>query len=110
VHYIISSNPTTPNLSLPRLRARARRQGYCIARDHYASTFSLIDARLRGPLHGLDHVGSRRDRKCNRASALYSSLIRTPSRSAFVLMKLNNIRDLFLLEEMSEQAVIERAR
>jgi hypothetical protein len=56
VHYIILSNPTTPNLSLPRRRARARSQGYRIARDHYASTFSLME-RLRGPLHGLDHAG-----------------------------------------------------
>jgi hypothetical protein len=27
-----------------------------IARGHYASMFSLMDARLRGPLHKLDHV------------------------------------------------------
>lgn len=89
VHYITSSNPTIPNLSLPRLRARVRRQGYRIAHDHYASTFSLMNGRLRGPLHGLDHVGLG-DIANAIDGALYSSLIRTPNRSAFVLMKLIN--------------------
>jgi hypothetical protein len=50
VHYIISSYPTTPNLSLLRSRALAHREGHRLARDHDASTFSLIDARLRVPL------------------------------------------------------------
>ena len=57
MHYIISSNTTTPNLSLPYPGCRARRQVYRIARGHYASKFSLMDARLRGSLHKLDHVG-----------------------------------------------------
>ncbi len=57
MRYIISSNPTTPNYSLLRLDARARREGYRIARDHYASPSSLIDARLCGPPLGLDRVG-----------------------------------------------------
>jgi len=56
VHYIISFIPPTPNLSLPRLRARARRQDYGIARDHYASAFSSADARLRGPRAVLEEV------------------------------------------------------
>jgi hypothetical protein len=55
-HYVIPAAPTTP-LSLPRLRARAKRAGYQVARDRYSNTFSLIDARLRVPLAGFDHVG-----------------------------------------------------
>jgi hypothetical protein len=43
-------------LSLSRLRSRARRAGYRIARDLYGTTFSLVDMRLRVPLVGLDHV------------------------------------------------------
>ena len=53
MHYIISSNPTTPNLSLPSPGCRARRQVYRIARGHYASMFSLMEARLRWPLTNL---------------------------------------------------------
>ena len=34
-----------------------RNAAYRIARDRYAETYSLIDARLRIPLLGLDHVG-----------------------------------------------------
>ena len=54
--YIIPSAPATL-MSLPRLRSRARRVGYRIARDRYAHTFSLVDTRLHRPLLELDHVG-----------------------------------------------------
>ena len=57
MQYMIAQNPATPTLSLARLRSRARRSGYRVARDRYANTFSLIDARLHVPLLGLDHVG-----------------------------------------------------
>ena len=36
---------------------RAKRVGYRIARDRYAETYSLIDARLSVPPLGFDHVG-----------------------------------------------------
>ncbi len=54
--YILPGNPATPPLSLSRLRSRARRAGYRIARDLYANTYSLVDPRLRTPLIGLHHV------------------------------------------------------
>jgi hypothetical protein len=57
VIYVIPADPTSPPVSLPNLRRRAKCVGYCIARDRYAETFSLVDARLRIPLLGLDHVG-----------------------------------------------------
>jgi hypothetical protein len=57
VIYVIPADPTSPLISLPCLRRRAKRVGYHISRDHYAETFSLVDARLRIPLLGLDHVG-----------------------------------------------------
>jgi hypothetical protein len=55
--YILPQECTSPPLSLPNLRRRAKRVGYRISRDPYSATFSLIDARLRIPLLGLDHVG-----------------------------------------------------
>jgi hypothetical protein len=55
--YVIPADPASPPISLRRLRARAKRAGYQIACDRYAQSFSLIDARLRVPLQGLDHVG-----------------------------------------------------
>ena len=55
--YVIPADPTSPPVSLPKLRRRAKIAGYHIARDRYAETFSLVDARLRIPLLGLDHVG-----------------------------------------------------
>ena len=55
--YLVPANPTSPPVSLPSLRRRAKSVGYCIARDRYGETFSLIDARLRIPLLGLDYVG-----------------------------------------------------
>jgi hypothetical protein len=54
--YVIPGDPARPILSLPRLRSRAKRVGYRIARDRYANTWSLFDARLRVPLVGFDHV------------------------------------------------------
>jgi hypothetical protein len=57
VIYLVPANPTSPPVSLPSLRRRAKSVGYRIARDRYGETFSLIDARLRIPLLGLDHVG-----------------------------------------------------
>jgi len=53
--YLLPANPG-PALSLPRLRYRARRVGYAIARDRFSGTYSLIDLRLRVPLMGLDGV------------------------------------------------------
>ena len=55
--YVIPADPTSPKVSLRCLRSRAKAAGYRIARDRYAETYSLIDARLRIPLLGLDHVG-----------------------------------------------------
>lgn len=55
--YFVPSNPASPPVTLPCLRSRARRAGYRVAADRYAPTFSLVDARLRRPLLGLDHVG-----------------------------------------------------
>jgi hypothetical protein len=55
--YVVPTDPTSPIISLSRLRSRARRVGYRIARDRYGETFSLIDDRLCVPLLGLDHVG-----------------------------------------------------
>jgi hypothetical protein len=46
----MSSTPTLQALS-------ARRFGYLIAADYVTGTFTLVDARLRLPLLGLDHVG-----------------------------------------------------
>ena len=54
--YVVPADPTSPVISLSRLRSRARRVGYRIARDRYSKTFSLIDDRLCVPLLGLDHV------------------------------------------------------
>lgn len=54
--YILPEDPASLTLSLPRLRSRARRAGYLVSRDRYTNSFSLIDARLRVPLWGLDHV------------------------------------------------------
>ena len=55
--YVIPGDPTSPKISLRCLRSRAKAAGYRIARDRYAETYSLIDAGLRIPLLGLDHVG-----------------------------------------------------
>jgi hypothetical protein len=55
--YFLPADPSSPPSSLKRLRERARRAKYLIAADHYTGTFSLIDARLRRPLVGLEHVG-----------------------------------------------------
>jgi hypothetical protein len=57
VIYILAANPTTPTISLPCLRQRARRLDYRIASDRYADTYSLIDAKLQLPVSGLEHVG-----------------------------------------------------
>jgi hypothetical protein len=54
--YVLPRNPASPTLSLPRLRAHARRAGYKIVRDLLSGTFSLVDAQLGLPLVGLDHV------------------------------------------------------
>jgi hypothetical protein len=54
--YLLPANPASPTLSVPNLRARAKRAGYQIARDRYGATWSLIDAQLRVPLLGYDHV------------------------------------------------------
>ena len=55
--YVIPADPTSPPVSLPNLRRRAKLAGYRVARDRYAETYSLVDARLHIPLLGLDHVG-----------------------------------------------------
>ena len=54
--YVLPADPSSPPSSLKCLRERARRAKYLIAADHYTGTFSLIDARLRRPLAGLEHV------------------------------------------------------
>jgi hypothetical protein len=57
MHYVLPANPASPKSSLKRLRENARRAGYLIAADYVTGTFTLVDARLRLPLLGLDHVG-----------------------------------------------------
>jgi hypothetical protein len=55
--YVLPANPASPKSSLKNLRESARRAGYLIAADYVTGTFTLVDARLRLPLLGLDHVG-----------------------------------------------------
>jgi hypothetical protein len=55
--YILPTDPASPKSSLKALRQIARRAGYLIAADYTTDTFSLVDARLRVPLLGLNHVG-----------------------------------------------------
>jgi hypothetical protein len=57
MQYLLSANPASPSTSLKRLRERARCAGYLIAADYCTGTFTLVDARLRLPILGLDHVG-----------------------------------------------------
>lgn len=56
MNYALPADPASPTVSLACLRMRARRVGFLIAADRYAPTFSIVDARLRRPLAGLDHV------------------------------------------------------
>ena len=58
MNYFIPADPSNQAMctTTARLRGRARRTGYQVARDRYSNTFSLIDARLHRPLLGLDHV------------------------------------------------------
>jgi hypothetical protein len=55
--YVLPAEASRASLSLPVLRERARRRGLLIAADRTTGTFSLVDARLRCPLVGLDRVG-----------------------------------------------------
>jgi hypothetical protein len=55
--YVLPADPATPKSSLKTLRQTARRAGYLIAADYTTDTFTLVDARLRLPLLGLNHVG-----------------------------------------------------
>ena len=57
MQYYFPANPASPSTSLKRLREQARCAGYLIAADHCTGDFTLVDARLRLPLLGLDHVG-----------------------------------------------------
>jgi hypothetical protein len=92
--YVLPIDPSSPPISLTCLRARAKRVGFCIARDRYSDTFSLIDARTGLPLIGLDHVGlpaianaveavrskypnSRNSGICRRTVPVIDELIRT---------------------------------
>jgi hypothetical protein len=58
--------------------AGAHSEGYRIARDHYASASSLIDARLCGPLLGLDRVAL--GEIVNAIEATYSTHLIRPRR------------------------------
>ena len=55
--YVLPADPASPKSSLKTLRQTARRAGYLIAADYTTDTFTLVDARLRLPLLGLNHVG-----------------------------------------------------
>ena len=55
--YVLPADPASPKSSLKTLRKTARRAGYLIAADYTTDTFTLVDARLRLPLLGLNHVG-----------------------------------------------------
>ena len=57
MQYLLPGNPASPSTSLKQLRERARYAGYLLAADRCTGTFTLVDARLRLPLLGLDHVG-----------------------------------------------------
>jgi len=57
MQYLLPANPASPSPSLKQLRERARCSGYLIAADYCTGTFTLVDARLRLPILGLDHVG-----------------------------------------------------
>ena len=57
MQYLLPGNPASPSTSLKQLRERARCAGYLVAADRCTGTFTLVDARLRLPLLGLDHVG-----------------------------------------------------
>ena len=59
MRYLLPANPASPSTSLKQLRERARFVGYLIAADYCTGTFTLVDARLRLPLLGLDDVGLR---------------------------------------------------
>lgn len=54
--YILPANPSSPTISLPRLRRRARRNGYRVLKDRGTGGYSLFDAKLNLPLLGLDRV------------------------------------------------------
>jgi hypothetical protein len=57
MNYFLPSNPSSPVSSLKSIRERARRDGYLVAADRTTGTFTLVDARLRLPLLGLNGVG-----------------------------------------------------
>jgi len=57
MQYLLAANPASPTTSLKQLRERARCAGYLVAADRCTGTFSLVDARLRVPLLGFEHVG-----------------------------------------------------
>ena len=57
MQYLLAANPASPSTSLKQLRERARCAGYLVAADRCTGTFTLVDARLRVPLLGFEHVG-----------------------------------------------------
>ena len=57
MQYLLAANPASPSTSLKQLRERARCTGYLVAADRCTGTFTLVDARLRVPLLGFEHVG-----------------------------------------------------
>jgi hypothetical protein len=58
MHYALSARLTSPpTTSLKAIRERARRHGYLLSTDYTTSAFTLVDANLRLPILGLDHVG-----------------------------------------------------
>jgi hypothetical protein len=57
MQYLLPANPASPSTSLKQLRERARCAGYLVAADRCTDTFTLVDARLRVPLLGFEHVG-----------------------------------------------------
>jgi hypothetical protein len=57
VIYVIPTDPTSPPISLPSLRSRAKRHGYRISYDRNIGAFTLVDCRLHRPILGLEHVG-----------------------------------------------------
>jgi hypothetical protein len=56
MHTLLRANPASPPIKLKTIRERARRENYLID-AHPTGDFSLIDARLRLPVAGLEHVG-----------------------------------------------------
>jgi len=69
VIYIVPTDPTSPVVSFPALRKRARRIGFRIASDRFSNTFSLIESQTGLPFDRARSCRLTRHRKCDRGGA-----------------------------------------